>query len=319
MGKIRVAHSLEEARAFAPRASAVTLGVFDGVHRGHQSIIRELIVAGKAPGIESTFLITFFPHPVVVTQSREAPPLLSTVEERIDLMERYPLDGVYVVHFDDKVQNTDYRDFIKEYLVDGLQMRSLVLGYDCHFGKNRQGSPESVQAEGRKHGFEVRVVPPLQMEGQIASSTYIRKTLLKGDLDKANALLGHPYTIAGPVERGAGRGRTIGFPTANLRIDHPGKLWPRAGSYAVRVKVDGQIFDGMMNVGTAPTLKGEDRAVEVHIFNFDRDIYGEFVVAYCYAYLREEKRFSSVEELSAQLESDRKTVEDILATSADLV
>jgi riboflavin kinase/FMN adenylyltransferase len=319
MGKIRVAHSLEEARALAPRASAVTLGVFDGVHRGHQSIIRELMVAGTAPGIESTFLITFFPHPVVVTRSREAPPILSTVEERIDLMEKYPLDGVYVVHFDEKVQNTDYRDFIKDYLVDGLQMRSLVLGYDCHFGKDRQGSPESVQAEGRKHGFEVRVVPPLQMEGQIASSTYIRKTLIRGDLDKANTLLGHPYTIAGVVERGAGKGRTIGFPTANLRIDNPRKLWPCAGSYAVRVRVEGNIYDGMMNVGTAPTLKGENRAVEVHIFNFDKDIYGQFVVAFCYAYLREEKRFSSVEALTAQLESDRNTVADILTNQADLV
>jgi riboflavin kinase/FMN adenylyltransferase len=271
------------------------------------------------PGIESSFLITFFPHPVVVTQSRESPPILSTVEERIDLLQKYPLDGVYVVHFNEKVQNTDYRDFIKQYLVDGLDMRSLVIGYDCHFGKDRQGSPESVQAEGRRHGFEVRVVPPLQMEGQIASSTYIRKTLIAGDLDKANELLGHPYTVAGVVERGAGKGRTIGFPTANIRIDHPRKLWPRAGAYAVRVRVGNEIRDGMMNVGIAPTLKGDARAIEVHIFNFDKDIYGEFVVVFCYAYLREETRFSSVEDLAAQLESDRIRAGEILAEKADLV
>lgn len=317
MGELRVAHSLEEAKALQPRASAVTLGVFDGVHRGHQSIIRELLAAGAEPGIESKYLITFFPHPVVVTRSRQAPPILSTVEERIDLLRKYPLDGVYVVNFDEKVQNTDFRDFIKDYLVDGLDMRTLVLGYDCHFGKDRQGSPESVQAEGRRHRFEVRVVPPLQMEGQIASSTYIRKTLLAGDLDKANTLLGHPYTVAGVVERGAGVGRRIGFPTANLRIDHPRKLWPKGGVYAVRVKVGGDVFDGMMNVGTAPTLRGTKRAVEVHILNFDKDIYGELVVAYLYAYLREEQQYSSADQLSAQLARDRESVRDLLAHQSD--
>jgi riboflavin kinase/FMN adenylyltransferase len=317
MGKLRVAYSLDEARAFAPSASAVTLGVFDGVHQGHRSITEKLIQVGEHPDIESRFLITFNPHPVVVTKSRKAPKILSTIEERLDLLERYPLDGVLVVKFDEKMRETDYRDFIKEYLIEGLDMRSLVLGYDCHFGKNREGGPESVQAQGRRRGFDVRVVSPLEVDGQVASSTFIRTTLKQGNLILANRLLGHPYSISGEVEVGTRKGRSIGFPTANLRIDHPRKLWPPGGVYAVSVKIDGEIHKGMMNVGTAPTLKGDKPAIEVHVFDFDDDIYGETVIAYCHARLRDEVTFSSKDALVDQLGRDRRTALDILARVND--
>jgi len=317
MGRLHVAHSLEEVKSFAPRAAAVTLGVFDGVHKGHESIINELAKVGDHPDIESRYLITFDPHPVVVTRSRKAPKILSTIEERLDLLEHYPLDGVFVVRFDEQIRNTDYRDFIREYLMDAFDMRVLVLGYDCHFGKNREGGPESVQAEGRKHGFDVRVVPPLQINGQITSSTHIRSTLIAGDLVLANRFLGHPYPVSGEVERGAGKGRSIGYPTANLRIDHPRKLWPPGGAYAVRVKIDGEVHNGMMNVGTAPTIKGEKPTIEVHVFDFDRDIYGEWVIAYCHARLRDEVEFPSVEGLVGQLERDRRTALEILSRKAD--
>jgi riboflavin kinase/FMN adenylyltransferase len=317
MGKLRVAYSLAEAKALAPRASAVTLGVFDGVHRGHRSIIEKLIQVGEHPDIESKFLITFNPHPVVVTRSREAPRILSTIEERLDLLERYPFDGVLVVKFDETMRNTDYRDFIRDYLIEGLDMRSLVLGYDCHFGKDRGGGPESVQAQGRRDGFDVRVVPPLEVDGQVASSTHIRFNIKKGNLILANRLLGHPYSISGEVERGAGKGRSIGFPTANLRIDHPRKLWPQGGAYAVSVKIDGEVHKGMMNVGTAPTLKGGKPTIEVHVFDFDRDIYGETAIAYCHARLRDEITFSSKDALVDQLERDRRTALEILSRTDD--
>jgi riboflavin kinase/FMN adenylyltransferase len=313
VGRLRVAHSLEEIQEFAPRASAVTLGVFDGVHLGHQAIVEELVRAGSAPHIESVFLITFDPHPVVVTHSRAAPPILSTIEERLDLLGRYPIDGVLVVRFDEKMQQTDYRDFIQKYMLDGLDMRALVLGYDCHFGKNRGGSPESVQAEGRLRGFEVRVVPPLQIEGQVVSSTFIRNALQNGDLDLANRILGHPYTVAGRVERGAGKGRSIGFPTANLNIDHPQKLWPPRGVYAVTVKFNGQVHNGMMNVGTAPTLKGGEPTVEIHVIDFEGEMYGTDLIVYCYARLRGERTFPSADDLAAQLEQDRRASLEILS------
>lgn len=311
-GRLRVARTLEEARAFVSGYSAVTLGVFDGIHRGHRSIIEEVIRAGKDPSIDSVLVITFDPHPVVITQSREEPLILSTIEERLDLLERFPIDGVLVVQFDDEMQQTDYRQFIKEYLLEGLKMKRLVLGYDCHFGKDREGGPESVQAEGRRRGFEVRVVPPLQIEGQVVSSTYIRNTILEGNLDLANRLLGNPYPVGGDVERGAGIGRSIGFPTANLRIDHPRKLWPQGGVYAVRVKLDGKIHNGMMNVGTAPTVNRGKRSMEVHIFDFDGDIYGARLFVYCVAKLRGEETFPSIAELAKQLEQDRRSALEIL-------
>lgn len=317
MTKLRVAYSLDDVKKWAPRASALTLGVFDGVHRGHRSIIEQLIKTGEQPGIESKFLITFSPHPVVVTRSREAPKILSTIDERLDLIGRYPLDGIFVVKFNEEVRNTDYREFIQRFLIDAFDMRALVLGYDCHFGKNREGGPESVQAEGRRVGFEVQVVPPMQENGQVLSSTYIRSALIGGDLLLANKLMGHPYSVAGVVERGAGKGGSIGYPTANLRIDHPRKLWPPGGAYATRVKIDGRVHNGMMNVGTAPTLKGGKPTIEVHIFDFDRDIYGETAIAYCHAHLRDEVTFSSSEALVEQLRQDEHAARDILSRGQD--
>lgn len=317
MGIHPVAYSLDEVKALAPRAAAVTLGVFDGVHRGHRSIIEELLKAGDQPDIESKYLITFNPHPVVVTQSREAPKILSTIEERLDLLQEYRLDGVFVVGFDEKIRNTDYRDFIRRYLLEAFDMRSLVLGYDCHFGRNREGGPESVQAEGRRLGFDVKIVPPLMVDGQVASSTYIRSTLIDGDLLLANRLLGHPYSVSGVVERGAGKGGSIGYPTANLRIDHPRKLWPSGGAYAVRVKVGAEVHNGMMNVGTAPTLKGGKPTIEVHIFDFERDIYGETVVSYCLARMRDEVAFPSPSALVEQLGRDRRAALEILTREGD--
>jgi riboflavin kinase/FMN adenylyltransferase len=317
MGELRVAHSLEEVKKLAPRASALTLGVFDGVHRGHRTIIEELIRTGRDPDIESTHLITFSPHPVVVTRSRKAPRILTTIVERLDLLRRYPLDGIFVVEFNEKVRNTDYREFIKKYMIDAFDMRALVLGYDCHFGKNREGGPESVQAEGRRRGFRVKVVPPLQIEDQVVSSTFIRKTLISGDVALANEMLGHSFSVAGVVERGEGKGAQIGFPTANLRIDHPRKLWPPGGAYAARIKIDGKVHNGMMNVGTAPTLKGVKPAIEVHVFDFDEDIYGKTVIAYCRQRLRDEEAFSSPRELVDQLARDRLAALEVLSGDGD--
>lgn len=305
MSSVTVARGLDELGRISPRSSAVTLGVFDGVHRGHQRIIDEVIALRGKPNIGGIFLITFDPHPVVVTQSRRTPPILTTIDERLELLSRFDLDGVFVLDFDDSTARIHYRDFIDRYLLGAFDMKHLVLGYDCHFGHRREGSPERVQAEGPGLGFDVTVVPAVENSDGVISSTHIRETLIAGDVFEANRLLGHPYLVAGRVVRGQGRGKSLGYPTANLGIDNPHKLWPPRGVYAVTAKLGKSVHRGMMNVGTAPTIKDDAALMEVHLFDFDRDIYGETLYVECVRYLREERAFPSVGALVAQLAKDR--------------
>jgi len=313
MSPLKVAYSLDELRQLKPRNSVVTLGVFDGVHRGHRSIIERLIDYRSTSHLDSAYLLTFDPHPVVVTHSRETPPILSTIDERLELLEQFALDGVFVLRFDQATMTLDYREFIDRYFLDALNMKALVLGYDCHFGHRREGSPERVREEGERKGFDVEIVPPLEIEGEVVSSTTIRSRLVAGELARANELLGHPYLVVGTVTQGHGRGAEIGFPTANLSIESPHKLWPSTGVYAVRAQIDGNLHRGMMNVGKAPTIKGEKDEIEVHIFDFDRAIYGHRVAVYCESYLRDEEKFDSVDGLIAQLHRDRESALAVLA------
>jgi riboflavin kinase/FMN adenylyltransferase len=304
--------------ALEPRETAVTLGVFDGVHRGHQRIIESLLRCKTAGLVGSCFLITFDPHPVVVTHSRITPPILTTIEERIDLFRAYPLDGVFVIRFDATVADTDYRSFLDKYLLKALDMKMLVLGYDFHFGRNREGTPERVRGEAKKKGFKIKIIPPVQWEGSTVSSSVIRNTLLEGNLARANDLLGHPYTVSGEVIHGHGLGRSIGFPTANLAVHNPYKLWPPLGVYAVTARLDGNNRYGMMNIGRAPTLKTLQegaREIEIHIFDFEEDLYGCNLTVDCRAYLREERPFPSVEALRVQLDEDERAARNILSLS----
>jgi riboflavin kinase/FMN adenylyltransferase len=258
------------------------------------------------------FVLTFDPHPVVVTHSRETPPILSSIEERIELFSECDIDGVFVIPFDEQVAAMDYREFIQRFLLDAMDMKELVLGYDCHFGHRREGSPERVAEEGKRRGFGVHVVAPVEYAGVVVSSTTIRNTLLAGDIARANELLGHPYLVSGRVVPGAGRGADLGFPTANLEPDSPLKLWPPRGVYAVRVVWHGQLFGGMMNVGSAPTVKGGAPEIEVHIFDFGNTLYGERLSVHCEAWIREERRFPTVDALIGQLSADRERARELL-------
>lgn len=305
----RVEYSLAGVRAWAPKNAALTLGVFDGVHLGHRRIIDDLVATRSAGSCGGCYLITFDPHPLVVTHSKVVPPMLTTVDERIELLGHYDLDGILVLTFDDDLANVDYRTFIQRYLLRAFNMRLLILGYDCRFGKNREGNPERVKSESSKMGFECRVVPALRTNDEAVSSTTIRNALIEGDLATANRLLGHPYVIKGEVVRGHGKGAELGFPTANLAITDPYKLWPPVGVYAVKARCGQRQLRGMMNVGRSPTvkqLKAGEREVEVHLFDFDEDIYGEELWVECHAYLRQEQKFPSVQELVRQMEADRE-------------
>ncbi len=303
-----VARSLDDIRRAAPKDSVVTLGVFDGVHLGHQRIVEEVVRARKRLGIHQCHLVTFDPHPLVVTHSRMTPPILTTIEERVALLSRFELDGIFLLRFDERIAAMDYRVFLEQYLIRPFDMKHLVLGYDCHFGRNREGSPEQVVREGPKYGFSVKVVPAVEWGDEIISSTRVRNALIEGDLEKANALLGHPYLLSGVVAPGHGMGRGLGFPTANLTIVDPFKLWPPRGVYAVRADVGGRSYDGMMNVGRAPTMKflpEGAREAEVHLFDFEGDLYGEHLFVYCCAYLRNEREFATPAQLATQLAKDR--------------
>lgn len=310
-----VARSLEQLRSVAPKKSAVTLGVFDGVHRGHRRIISELVRARTRDSVDGCYAITFDPHPVVVTHSRMTPPMLTTIDERIALLLEFELDGIVVLEFNRELADLDYRSFIDGCLLRPLDMKVLVLGYDCYFGKNREGSPEKAAEEGARLGFETTVVPALRHGDEVVSSTKIRNALMEGDVALANELLGHPYLLAGRVVRGHGKGSDLGFPTANLALPNPHKLWPPRGVYAVEVGYRGQVLQGMMNVGSAPTIKTlaeGAQEVEVHLFDFDQDLYGQSLDVYCHTYLRPERRFSSPDALVDQLRADRERAEACL-------
>ena len=217
------------------------------------------------------------------------------------------------MRFDDATAHIHYRDFIQRYLLDGLDMRHLVLGYDCHFGHKRRGSPERVTEEGARLGFGVSVVPPVELDGEVVSSIQVRRRLSDGDIVTANRLLGHPYVISGTVVSGHGKGSDLGFPTANISVGDPLKLWPSEGVYAVRVAWEGALHPGMMNIGRAPTIKDCEPGIEVHLFDFANTLYGETVSIYCEAWLREERRFPTIDSLIDQLAADRRAALDVLS------
>jgi riboflavin kinase/FMN adenylyltransferase len=313
MAELRVARTLDELAAMRLRRTAVTIGVFDGVHRGHRGIFDQLVARRERGAVDAAWVVTFDPHPVLVTHSLAAPNILTTIPERLELLSGVGLDGIFVLPFDERTARVEYRDFIQRYFLDAMDMRELVLGYDCHFGHRREGSPERVAEEGARRGFGVTVVPPVRLDGEVVSSTTIRNALRDGDLDHASRLLGHAYLVRGRVIEGDGRGRDLGFPTANIAVDDAHKLWPPGGVYAVRVTWREWHYTGMMNVGRAPTIKrGERDQIEVHIFDFDHHIYGDALSVYCEAYLRPERRFPTVSALVEQLVADRRAARDRL-------
>jgi len=316
----QVVHSLAEASALGATNSAVTVGVFDGVHSGHRHILDRMLAAKQRGQVERCYVVTFDPHPIVVTHSREMPPMLTSIDERVHLLSGFDIDGILVLTFDEALAGVHYRDFLADYLVKPFDMRLLVLGYDNHLGREREGSPERVTEAAKEMGFEVDIVEAVKNSDHIVSSTEIRNAIETGSLGDANRYLGHPYLISGSVVEGDGRGRELGFPTANIGLIDPYKLWPARGVYAVRVKVGDAMHDGMMNVGRAPTLKSlpeGSRQVEVHLFDFDGDLYGKKVLVYCHEFLREEHRFPSAGDLADQLAKDRVSAAERLRNTPE--
>lgn len=286
--------------------SVVTVGTFDGVHRGHQAIIEYLLHRAEEQSGTST-LISFDPHPRAVVHGEEIP-LLTTVGERADLLEDLGLDRFVVVPFTRQFAQLSPDEYVQEVLVDRVGIREITVGYDHRFGKGRSGDVDLLRELGDQHGFAVDVIPPQEVDHDVVSSSTIRRKLREdGDVAGAADLLGRFYRLEGVVARGEGRGRQLGYPTANLALVDARKLVPKRGVYATRITLpDGEQRTGMMNIGRRPTFDEMDVTVEVHLLDFDGDLYGERLSVQFLQRLRDEQKFESAEALAVQLSEDEQ-------------
>ena len=290
----------------------VTIGIFDGVHVGHRKILSRLLESAKEIDGEAV-LLSFFPHPRVVLQPDSGElRLINTLDEKISLLSDLGLQHVIIHPFDLEFSNIPSDIFIKEILVEKLKTKRLVIGYDHRFGKDRSGSFEQLRRDGEKYHFEVEEIPAQDIQQINISSSKIRNALIEGDIIMANEFLGYQYFLRGIVVRGDQIGRKMNFPTANIFIEEKYKLIPREGVYAVEVKIRNSWYSGMLNIGHKPTFPGKDFSIEVHILNFNEEIYGQSIQLNFVKRIRDEIKFENLNALEEQLKRDKETIKSIL-------
>ena len=311
---MKVHYNLKELPQF--NKGVITTGAFDGVHKGHQQIIGRMKEIAANIGGE-TIIITFHPHPRKVTSSIPGEiKQLTSLNERIVLLEKSGIDHLVVIPFDYQFSNLSASDYITEFLVAHFHPHTIIVGYDHRFGKGRTGDFELLKNSGLSIGFNVEQINEQLVDDEIVSSTQIRNYLAEKNIVKANDLLGYAYSFDGFIVRGNQIGRTIGFPTANLHINDEEKLIPANGVYAVRVTgacFGGNTLDGMMNIGVRPTVDGHKKVIEVNIFDFNADIYEETITVMVYDYIRGEVKFNGLDALKAQLNEDVDSSKAILS------
>lgn len=293
----------------------VTVGTFDGVHLGHKAVLDEIAMRGRASGRNSV-LVTFEPHPLQVVNPAAAPPLLTTGPERREILAQTDLDYAIFVRFDRQMAALSPEAFVRDILRERYGMEELVIGYDHGFGRGRSGDVDTLRRLGDTDGFAVDVVGAVGDHGFPVSSTHIRRAVAGGDLETAGRLLGRPYQMSGRVTRGLGRGRTIGVPTANLDAVPDAKLLPPDGVYAAWVEWSGGRCGAMLNQGGKPTFGDDARTVEVHLFDFEGDLYEDWIRVEWVQRLRDVTAFPSARELSKQLDRDQERARKILGTQA---
>lgn len=298
---------------FHPVVNAVvTSGTFDGVHLGHQKILHRIREIARSIQGE-TVLLTFWPHPRLVLYPEEHNlRLLSTFEEKASLLRQFGIDHLITIPFTQEFSQLTSEEFIRKVLIEKIQTKKLVIGYDHRFGKNREGSFEYLQTHSSEFGFELEEISREDVDEIGVSSTKIRKALESGEVQTANQYLGRPYELNGIVVKGQQIGRSIGFPTANIHVPNDYKLIPKDGVYAVEAKVEDQIFKAMLNIGNRPTVDGTRKTVETHLFDFQGDLYNKLITVYFRAFIREERKFENLEALKAQLNSDQKSAKSLL-------
>ena len=306
---MKIYHGLDEFKKL--EYAVVTSGTFDGVHYGHQKILQRLDEITKKNGGESV-LLTYWPHPRLVLFPDQELYLLTSIEEKAKLLSQKHVDHLIIIPFTETFSDLSSEEFIKNILVEKIGTKKLVIGYDHKFGKNRSGSFEVLRKDGPIYGFEVEEIPKQMIENNAVSSTKIRKALSDGHIEIANEYLGRSFCIHGKVIEGDKIGRTIDFPTANIEVIFKHKLIPSEGIYAVRVKLNQHTYKGMLNIGFRPTFGGTQKRMEVNIFDFNQDIYGDEILVEFYHKIRSEIKFQNVGALKSQLHKDKKEALKIL-------
>ncbi|RMZ58271.1 bifunctional riboflavin kinase/FAD synthetase [Chryseobacterium nematophagum] len=290
------------------KSLALSLGMFDGVHLGHKSIIEALAKIGSNHNLE-TAILTFWPHPRFVFNANEDLKLLNTLEEKQLLLEKYGIENLFLKEFDEEFRNLTGEEFIRQILVEKLNVKYLIIGHDHSFGKNKSGNFELLKKLSQELDFEVEQMEAINIHENNISSTKIRNALLAGNIVEANEMLGYPYSVSGTVVHGKKIGRTIGYPTANIETESI-KLLPKKGAYIVEVFIKDQQYKGMLSVGTNPTVNGDKLTTEVYILDFNGDIYDEKITVKFRDFLHDEIKFEGLEKLIERLDEDKKLTEE---------
>ncbi|MEB3016756.1 bifunctional riboflavin kinase/FAD synthetase [Capnocytophaga ochracea] len=292
--------------------TVLTIGTFDGVHLGHQKIIERVVTTARQEGLLAT-IFTFFPHPRMVVQHDKSLKLIHTLEEKKQLLQRLGVDLLVVQPFNEAFAQLTAEEFVSTILVQHLNVKKVIIGYDHRFGRNRTANINDMRLFGEKYGFAVEEISVQEVDEVSVSSTKIREALNKGDVTTAEHYLGTPYSLTGTVVHGLKLGRTLGYPTANIQVTEDYKLIPKDGVYAVYSYIGRRKVYGMMSIGKNPTIEGKGASIEVYFFDFNGNLYDRELTIYFVKYLREERKFSSVALLKKQLQDDETTARKAIA------
>ena len=307
---MQIYYSLEDSPVFN-RDSVTTFGVFDGLHLGHQAVICQVVKDATARDL-SSIVLAFYPHPMAFLAPERCPPILTPRKKRLELLKALGVDIAIFVRFDAYLAEMSPGGFVQDVLIDKLRARQVIVGYECQFGKNRAGNAEVLQSIGAEYNFDVTIMPPTLVEGMPVHSTRVREAVVQGKLKLAAQLLGRPHSIIGRIVRGDGRGRQIGYPTANIHAEN--QIHPPNGVYAIQAKLKDRLYGGILNMGMRPTVGGLTFQIEAHLFNFNENVYDKEIEIFFIKNIRDERKFPDLESLVKQIDQDVEIAHGVLDT-----